>query len=182
MQEQIVAFLPGVQQELPATRHPGSENDILYHSSYVHQHHSATARNVCENGDQVCEDAIKETCEDLGCEVVMQVTRKRLTSVSKTPPKVRFGTMGSGNTVMKSGQHRDHLARVEGIIALEMEGAGGWDYFDSIVIKGLCDYADSHKRKGWQPYAAATAAACMKAFLVECIAQDNPYPSTVSLH
>jgi hypothetical protein len=39
------------------------------------------------------------------------------------------------------------------------------------VIKGACDYADSHKNKVWQRYAAATAAACMKAFL------DNWVPS-----
>ena len=70
-----------------------------------------------------------------------------------------------GDTVMKSGSHRDEIAKRDGIIAFEMEGAGVWDYFPSIVIKGVCDYADSHKNKQWQPYAAATAAACTKAFL-----------------
>jgi nucleoside phosphorylase len=68
---------------------------------------------------------------------------------------------------MKSGQHRDQMAQADGIIGFEMEGVGVWDYFPSIIIKGVCDYADSHKRKGWQQYAAATAAACAKAFLVE---------------
>ncbi len=86
---------------------------------------------------------------------------------------VHFGVMGSGNTVMKSGQHRDGIATTDGIIAFEMEGAGVWDYFPSIIIKGVCDYADSHKRKGWQRYAAATAAACMKAFLVERTSEDR---------
>lgn len=33
------------------------------------------------------------------------------------------------------------------------------------MIKGVCDYADSHKNKQWQMYAAATAAACVKAFI-----------------
>jgi hypothetical protein len=46
-----------------------------------------------------------------------------------------------------------------------MEGAGVWDTFPCIVIKGACDYADSHKTKKWQRYASATAAACAKAFL-----------------
>ncbi|KAF5610782.1 hypothetical protein F25303_14521, partial [Fusarium sp. NRRL 25303] len=46
-----------------------------------------------------------------------------------------------------------------------MEGAGVWDILPCIVIKGACDYADSHKSKVWQRYAAATAAACAKAFL-----------------
>lgn len=31
--------------------------------------------------------------------------------------------------------------------------------FPCTVIRGICDYADSHKNKRWQPYAAATAAA-----------------------
>jgi nucleoside phosphorylase len=54
-----------------------------------------------------------------------------------------------------------------------MEGAGVWDAFPCVVIKGVCDYADSHKNKKWQGYAAATAAACMKAFLKEWIASGK---------
>jgi hypothetical protein len=47
-----------------------------------------------------------------------------------------------------------------------MEGAGVWENFPgSLVIKGVCDYADSHKNKRWQGYAAATAAAVTKGFL-----------------
>jgi nucleoside phosphorylase len=46
-----------------------------------------------------------------------------------------------------------------------MRGAGMWDTLPSLVIKGVCDYADSHKNKVWQDYVAATAAAYMKAFL-----------------
>ena len=34
-----------------------------------------------------------------------------------------------------------------------------------MVIRGICDYADSHKNKIWQPYAAATAAAYAKELL-----------------
>lgn len=47
-----------------------------------------------------------------------------------------------------------------------MEGAGVWENLpSSLVIKGICDYADSHKSKRWQYYAAVTAAAATKAFL-----------------
>jgi nucleoside phosphorylase len=42
------------------------------------------------------------------------------------------------------------------------------------MIKGVCDYADSHKNKIWQDYAATTAAACMKALLKEWISEDIP--------
>ena len=33
------------------------------------------------------------------------------------------------------------------------------------MIRGICDYADSHKNKQWQGYAAATAAAYAKELL-----------------
>ena len=46
-----------------------------------------------------------------------------------------------------------------------MEAAGLMDSFPCLVIRGICDYADSHKNKKWQPYAAATAAAYMKELL-----------------
>jgi hypothetical protein len=39
------------------------------------------------------------------------------------------------------------------------------DSFPCLVIRGICDYADSHKNKIWQPYAAATAAAYAKELL-----------------
>ncbi|KAG9659423.1 purine and uridine phosphorylase, partial [Aureobasidium melanogenum] len=80
-------------------------------------------------------------------------------------PFVHIGTIGSASTVMKSGEHRDSIARKNDIIAFEMEGAGVWDNLPCIVIKGICDYADSHKNKLWQDYAAATAASAAKAFL-----------------
>ena len=39
------------------------------------------------------------------------------------------------------------------------------DNFPCLVIRGICDYADSHKNKQWQGYAAATAAAYAKELL-----------------
>jgi nucleoside phosphorylase len=80
--------------------------------------------------------------------------------------------MGSGDAVIKWAEGRDRIAKVKGVIAFEMEGAGVWEYFPSVVIKGVCDYADSHKNKQWHYYAAATAAACMKAFLAEWTSED----------
>ncbi|KAJ4359271.1 hypothetical protein N0V85_009456 [Neurospora sp. IMI 360204] len=65
------------------------------------------------------------------------------------PPPVRvfIGRMGSGDKVIRSAQHRQELAD-RGVIGLEMEGAGVWDQLPCIVVKGVCDYADSHKNKG----------------------------------
>jgi hypothetical protein len=38
--------------------------------------------------------------------------------------------------------------------------------FPCLFIRGICDYADSHKNKRWQPYAAVTAAAYAKEVLL----------------
>ncbi|KAJ5777337.1 hypothetical protein N7520_000583 [Penicillium odoratum] len=46
-----------------------------------------------------------------------------------------------------------------------MEAAGLMDNFPCLVIRGICDYSDSHKNKQWQDYAAATAAAYGKELL-----------------
>lgn len=45
------------------------------------------------------------------------------------------------------------------------------DSFPCLVIRGICDYADSHKNKIWQPYAAAVAAAYAKELLLVIPAQ-----------
>ena len=39
--------------------------------------------------------------------------------------------------------------------------------FPCLVVRGICDYSDSHKNKEWQAYAAATAAAFTKELLCE---------------
>ena len=68
---------------------------------------------------------------------------------------------------IKDAEFRDRLnQRFDGsVLCVEMEAAGLMDNFPCIVIRGICDYADSHKNKRWQPYAAATAAACAKEVL-----------------
>ena len=39
------------------------------------------------------------------------------------------------------------------------------DQLPCLVVRGICDYADTHKNKQWQDYAAATAAAYTKELL-----------------
>ncbi|KAF5524355.1 hypothetical protein CGCA056_v004492 [Colletotrichum aenigma] len=57
------------------------------------------------------------------------------------------------------------MAQQHGIIAFEMEGAGVWDEIPCIIVKSVCDYADSHKNKNWQGFAAVAAASATKAVL-----------------
>ena len=45
--------------------------------------------------------------------------------------------------------------------------AAGLDDFQCLVIRGICDYADSHKNKIWQPHAAAAATAYAKDLLLQ---------------
>jgi hypothetical protein len=63
---------------------------------------------------------------------------------------------------VKDALYRDKLAAEHRIICFEMEAAGLQSAFPCLVIRGICDYADSHKNKRWQGYAAATAAAYAK--------------------
>ncbi|KAJ6088551.1 ankyrin repeat-containing protein [Penicillium sp. IBT 16267x] len=81
--------------------------------------------------------------------------------------RVHFGLIASGNQVIKDAAFRDKLNKDLGgqILCVEMEAAGLMNNFPCIVIRGVCDYADSHKNKDWQEYAAAVAAAFAKEFL-----------------
>lgn len=57
---------------------------------------------------------------------------------------------------------RDQLRKELDVLCFEMEAAGLVDSFLCLVIRGISDYADSHKNDHWQGYAAATAAAYAK--------------------
>ncbi|GJN76994.1 hypothetical protein PLIIFM63780_000482 [Purpureocillium lilacinum] len=63
--------------------------------------------------------------------------------------------------------HKHHTA------SFEMEGAGAWEEIPSIVVKGICDYSDSHKDKRWQNFAAATAACVTRAILERHVPSDD---------
>jgi nucleoside phosphorylase len=51
------------------------------------------------------------------------------------------------------------------VLYFKIETAGLINSFPYLVVPGICNYTDSHKNKRWQPYAAATAAACAKEVL-----------------
>jgi nucleoside phosphorylase len=80
-------------------------------------------------------------------------------------PAIHYGIIASGNQLMKDALVRDMIAEKRGIMCFEMEAAGLMDNFPCLVIRGICDYSDSHKNKEWQGYAAMTAAAYAKDLL-----------------
>lgn len=87
-------------------------------------------------------------------------------SRSDQEPVVHYGTIASGNQVIKHAAERDTVSKeFGGVFCFEMEAAGLMNSFPCLVIRGICDYADSHKNKEWQAYAADTAAACAKEVL-----------------
>jgi nucleoside phosphorylase len=80
-------------------------------------------------------------------------------------PHPHYGIIASGNKVIKHGQTREQLRLETGALCFEMEAAGLMLDFPCVVIRGVCDYADSHKNKQWQGYAALAAAAYTKELL-----------------
>ncbi|KAL8393768.1 hypothetical protein RB595_003496 [Gaeumannomyces hyphopodioides] len=82
-------------------------------------------------------------------------------------PEIHYGVIASGNTLIKDATVRDQISGNAGedCICVEMEAAGLMDRFPCLVIRGICDYADTHKNDRWQRYASATAAAYAKEFL-----------------
>ncbi|KAM3496832.1 hypothetical protein MY10362_009797 [Beauveria mimosiformis] len=153
--------------------YPGVIKDRLYIPTYRHQH-QISCESCCSGSDPICEVAIKAACENLGCSDAYLVKRDRPGGDDgSNDPALYIGCLGSGNTVMKSGEDRDRISTEHGIIAFEMEGAGAWDEIPCIVVKGICDFSDSHKNKVWQDYAAATAAAVGRALLERYTREDG---------
>lgn len=154
--------------------YPGTTKDKLFLPNYRHSHQNFCNR-CCGGGVYTCESATKASCLEVGCNEANLVTRERTAVGSDYYPEVFIGCIGSGNTVMKSGEDRDRIAAEHGIIAFEMEGAGAWDEIPCIVVKGICDYSDSHKNSLWQNFAAATAASVARALLERYVREDGSW-------
>lgn len=160
---------------------PGREADKLFKADYRHKHQDAP---TCECAhwknarDTVCEASLKADCASLKCDETQLEPRKlesRQQFIDKPEdPVFHFGAIASGDRVEKSGIDRDKYVNDLGIIAFEMEGAGVWDELPCLVVKAVCDYADSHKNKKWQDYTAAVAAAAVKVILALYPGRDKP--------
>ncbi|EAU36009.1 predicted protein [Aspergillus terreus NIH2624] len=83
----------------------------------------------------------------------------------RSQPKIHYGLIASGNQVKKNPASRDRLGQKYNALCVEMEAAGIASVTQCLVIRGICDYADSDKNKVWQEYASATAAAYAKLLL-----------------
>lgn len=84
---------------------------------------------------------------------------------SSTDPVIHYGTIASGHDLIKLGTERERLRAELDVLCFEMESAGLLNSLPCLPIRGIADYADSHKNKRWQGYAAANAAAFAKEVL-----------------
>lgn len=168
---------------------PGREADRLFKADYRHKHQGASTCECArwENArDPVCEASRKADCTSMKCDETQLEPRElnsRQQFIDKPEdPVFHFGAIASGDRVEKSGIDRDRYGKDLGVIAFEMEGAGVWDELPCLVVKAVCDYADSHKSKKWQDYTAAVAAAAAKAILMLHPGRDKPTGSEFSSH
>src|SRR5467141_4062939 len=129
-----------VEMKAPFSR-PADEQDTLFNSAYDHP-----------EGEDTC----------INCDKRQLIHRDPRTS---DEPQIHYGLIASGNQVMKHGKTRDQLGEKHGMLCFEMEAAGLMNQLPCLVIRGICDYSDSHKNKDWQGYAALAAAAYAKILL-----------------
>ncbi|KAI6772979.1 hypothetical protein HG530_003937 [Fusarium avenaceum] len=140
-------------REYPDYAHPATA-DRLFSSTY--QHSSQAPR-----------------CDKCSPSALVQRSER-----SSNNPYIYYGTIASGNQVMKNSTVRDTVAQAVDAICFEMEAAGLNDICPCLTIRGICDYSDSHKSKEWQEYAAATAAAFAREFIEKLPPTEEVLAST----
>jgi nucleoside phosphorylase len=137
---QLSEYLFELAKRLPEFGRKAAGSDTLFEAGYNHK-----GGSTCEKCDQD--------------RLVAREARRQETAV-------HYGTIASGNQVMRDAAQRDKIsADLGGVLCFEMEAAGLMNSFPCLVIRGICDYTDSHKNKQWQDYAAGTAAAYAKELL-----------------
>lgn len=125
---------------------PDPTSDRLYRSGVVHL-----------DDDVSCD----KSCGDDQSHLLLRRDRTE----EEDNPAIHYGLIASANQLMKDALVRDRLAKEKDVLCFEMEAAGLMNHFPCLVIRGICDYSDSHKNKKWQGYAAMAAAAYAKDLL-----------------
>jgi nucleoside phosphorylase len=128
-------------------KRPDPKGDGLYRGQVIHP-----------TVDEASCDAI---CGD---DLTSIISRPKRTN-EEDNPAVHYGLIASANQLMKDAIVRDRLTSEKDVLCFEMEAAGLMNNFPCLVIRGICDYSDSHKNKEWQGYAAMAAAAYAKDLL-----------------
>ncbi|KAL6807249.1 purine and uridine phosphorylase [Trichoderma sp. SZMC 28013] len=155
----IPEYLDQLREKWPrlASKYLRSDHheDLLFKSDYQH---------VSENTNYENSSGLEDSAEEENCEFC---DRSQIIKRKPRDIRVHYGLIASGNQVIKDAALRNKLNKDLGsnVLCIEMEAAGLMNNFPCIVIRGICDYADSHKNNAWQEHAAATAAAFAKELL-----------------
>jgi nucleoside phosphorylase len=84
--------------------------------------------------------------------------KRRARTETEDNPTIHYGLIASGNQLMKDAVVRDRISAEKDFLCFDMEAAGLMNHFPCLLIRGLCDYSDSHKNEDWEGYAAMIAA------------------------
>jgi hypothetical protein len=126
--------------------HPGIEHDRLFKSAY---HHAGDFTSKCT-----------------ACDQSELVERPQRTEEEQRTLVFHRGRIATGNAVIQDSEVWDEIrARCNGALCVEMEAAGVDANRQCLVIRGISDYANSHKSDMWRSYAAGNAAAFARALL-----------------
>ncbi|KAI4723935.1 hypothetical protein E4T49_08334 [Aureobasidium sp. EXF-10728] len=141
---------------------PDRQTDCLYKSSIIHPYMT--------EGD----------CEELCGRQPHRLVQRRGREEDENSPIIHYGVIACGNQLMKDATRRDALAKEKGILCFEMEAAGLMNGFPCLIVRGICDYSDSHKNKQWQGYAAMTAAAYAKDLLGKMVPSSVEHTAKIN--
>lgn len=133
---------------------PDSASDRLYRSHILHSRDSQSPCAVLCGDDPSC-----------------LVSRSPRTEYDDNPA-IHYGLIASVNQIIRNATMRDEVAAQKDILCIEMEAAGMMNHFPCLVIRGVSDYADSHKNKDWQWYAAMVSAAYTKDILHQIVPEQ----------
>ena len=126
--------------------YPRLERDRLFRAAY---HHIGEYGSNC-----------------VACDRNQLVQRPQRTEDDKNKLVFHQGRIATGNSVIQDGELRDQIsARCDGALCVEMEAAGVDVNRKCLVIRGISDYADSHKNDLWKSHAAGNAAAFARELL-----------------
>lgn len=114
----------------------------LFLDHYENMKHREHSNGTFQDPGQEKDNLFQIVSED-GVEIARQVQRTKREKASRT--KVWYGSIGSGDRLMKNDVERDRLRDTFDLIGLEMEAAGTISTIPVGVIRGACDYADAQK-------------------------------------
>lgn len=122
--------------------YPGLQNDKLYEPD----HHHMPTRGP--------------SCDACGSDKIVRREERKTEAF-----QLHFGRIACVDRVVDDSERRDKIRDEVHAICVEMEAAGISGRQNCLVIRGISDYADSHKNEVWKGYAAATAAAVVREIL-----------------